>query len=362
MPLSELRQATKTARDLISNQFSPPPEDEHVPAGEALATWWVQATPGTTYWRCVVPARVLPGQALHLGWSDVKASLVMPRHRGVGIFQFVGNASRALVMALLQEQGVKALMEVDDDYMNVPPSVPGLPRSWTTKLDRSPSDRYSHQAHRKVLRWVDGVIVSTPTLAERYSRATTAPVYLCPNSVDLDDWPADPAGPSGRNIGYAGSDSHRYDLALIERAMDWAWRQPDVTLYKIGVGTAEWRFPHERVPWANDLAQYRRNLQVLDVGLCPLKRNAWSDCKSDIKPIEYVLTGAVPIVQKAPPYADWFDVVPTCETEKDWLKAVKWACSAPPDELVEVWERARKFVLARKLIGQHIDKWRLSIA
>lgn len=339
-------------------------EREYVPPTRPLATWWIQKSPGTTYVRCHVPARALPGQALALKFSDLEVHgdvVSMPRHRGVGIWQFVGNATRAFIMAELQHQGFKVLMEVDDNYLQPPPPVPGTHGDWRSKLDRTETDRYSYQAHRKIIQWVDGVICSTDTLAEIYDKATPAPVYVCPNSADLDDWePIDKQG-GYRRIGFAGSHSHYYDLALIDRALDYASRQPRVSLVKVGVGGKKWRWGHIQVPWTDDLGKYRKNLQMLDVGLCPLKRSIWHDSKSDIKAIEYTLAGALPIVQKSPPYKDWLDVVPSAGSEKEWVSQVKWAVSCPLEELTEAWERAYAFVLENKLISQHIDKWRSAL-
>lgn len=343
-------------------------EPLEVESEDALATWWQQKTSGTTYIRCQVPARALPGNSFSLRYSDLKigpeGEVFMPRQRGAMIAQFVGNATRALLMAHQQEQGAKVLMEVDDNYLVPPPTFPGAHRDWGTSIDRSENDRYSFQAHRKIIRWVDGIIVATDELADRYAPKTQAPIYVCPNSADPSDWPevTKPAGWVGtpRNVGFAGSASHRYDVTLIEPALDWAWRL-GARIHKLGGASVQWSFPHEAMPWTDDLTEYRRNLQVLDVGLCPLKRGEWHDCKSDLKAIEYTMAGVVPIVSKAPPYKDWFDVVPTCENEKDWIKAVKWAVSAPAEELREVYDRARRFVLEHKLIEHNIGLWREAI-
>lgn len=379
MPLEELRTlsegAVKRFRKLA--QAEEGNEKEYVCEDEPLATWWQQKTPGTTYWRCHLPAKALPGQSFALYYSDLKigddGEVLMPRQRGAMIAQFVGNATRALLMAHQQEQGAKVLMEVDDNYLVPPPHAPQVHTSWQHKIDRSSNDRYSFQAHRKILRWVDGIIVATEELAARYAQVTQAPIYHCPNSIDLDDWPGHSEGfrAAGKDadeslgqplaIGYAGSASHRYDLLLVERALDWAWRQENVQLWKIGTGTVHWRFPHEQLPWTDNLGDYRKNLRILDIGLCPLKRSDWHDCKSDIKAIEYTLSGVLPIVQRAPPYRDWIDVVPSCETEKDWLRAVKWCVQSPREDLQEAWKRAYEFVMKRKLIEQHIGKWRSAI-
>lgn len=334
----------------------------------ALATFWTQLTPGTTYWRCTLPAKHLPGNVLHLKWEDLieqeDGRVVLPRQVGASIWQFVGNGARALLMAHLQSQGIKAIMEVDDNYTAPVPHIPGRNVQWQVKLDRSPSDNYSIQAHRLIIKWVDAVICATPYLANVYESKTKAPIYVCPNSVDLDDWPEPRKKDDGiRRIGYAGSDSHRYDLTLIDRALDHASREPGIEVWKIGNRTAQWRWEHKQMEWSDDLAGYRRNLAVLDVGLCPLKRSVWHDCKSDIKAMEYLLAGAVPIVQRdSPCYSDWVDIVPSATTEKDWRKVVKWACFAPRDELKEVYDRGMKYLMENKLIQHHIHKWHEAIA
>lgn len=366
--LQELRRPTPEIREYLK-LGEEEANREYVPSDgvKPLATWWIQKTPGTTYWRATIPARHLPGQALALRYSDLKVDdggcVFVPRQRGdTAIWQFVGNATRALIMAHQQEQGHRVLMEVDDNYLVSPPHLAGVVQDWGHKLDRSKEDRYSMQAHRKIVRWVDGVIVSTERLAELYERATKRPIYICPNSIDLDDWPEAEKRDGPRAIGYAGSASHRFDLGIVARALGWASREK-ADVYRLGADTAAWNFPHKQLPWTDDLVQYRRNLQVLDVGLCPLKRGDWADCKSDIKCLEYLLAGAVPIIQgDSPCYSDWVGVVPSAVTEKDWLKRVKWAVGAPQDELDEVWRRGMDFLLAHKLIGQHVAKWRAAVA
>lgn len=332
-----------------------------------LATWWVQATPGTTYWRATIPARHLPGKAKRLELDDLVADAngeptLYQQEGNTAIWQYPGNAVRALLMAHQQNQGLRILVEVDDNYMRPAPHLPGFRGSWHSKLDRTSRDAYSHQAHRKIVRWVDGVIVTNDELAARYDGWVDGEIYVCPNSADLDDWAPIERVERPLAIGYAGSDSHRYDLSLIERAMDFASRKENVELYKMGAKTAEWRWPHRNMPWTDSLVNYRRNLQLLDVGLCPLKRGDWHDCKSDVKAIEYTLAGALPIVQgDSPVYRDWQGVVPAASTPKQWERVVKWAIESP-DEVRVAWESAYQFVLGNKLIEHHVDKWRDAVA
>lgn len=332
-----------------------------------LATWWQQATAGTNYWRCEVPAKHLPGKVLQLlntSLADEYDGVRLVGQEGASIWPFSGNALRGLIMAHLQTEGIaKVLMEVDDNYLLSGPARPNWSSAWQPKLDTTADDKYSHEAHAKIVTWVDGVIVTTETLAEQYAEATTAPIYICPNSVDLDDWPT--PLPKPRDVlcvGYAGSDSHMYDVKLIERALSWAADQRKTMVWKIGLANVKWTFPHEIFPWANDLAVYRANLQVLDVGLCPLKRSVWHDCKSDIKAVEYALAGALPIVQRdSPCYAGWPEIVPSASTETEWRKVVRWAVNSP-DEVKELAAKARQHVLDHKLISHHIDKWKEAVS
>jgi hypothetical protein len=332
-----------------------------------LATWWVQATKGTTYWRCEVPARHLPGQALHLTWKDLKVDeegcVTVPRQLGsTSIWQFAGNAARALVMAHQQEQGLQVLMEVDDNYLLPAPRYPGMNNGWRSKLDRTSEDAYSHQAHRKICRWVDGIICSTTELANQYEGLNDS-IWVCPNSIDLDDYP-EPRSWFGEdrshlNVGYAGSSSHVYDIAIVKRALDWAAREPGVTVWSVGLAEHGWSFEHQQIPWTEDMADYRLNLRTLDIGLCPLKRSPWHDSKSDIKVMEYLLAGAVPVVQgDSPAYAEWADVIPSATTEKQWLRVVKELCSLEQSELGAIWQRGMDHLLEHKLIELTIDSWR----
>ena len=79
----------------------------------------------------------------------------------------------------------------------------------------------------------DGIIVSTPHLQRAYSRFNE--VYLCPNSVDPDDWSEPEKIDDGvLRIGYAYSSSHWYDLEYIFDALEYASRQKNVEVIMMG--------------------------------------------------------------------------------------------------------------------------------
>jgi hypothetical protein len=146
---------------------------------EPLATWWRQIGTGVAYIRCEVPARALPGQVLFFDEEDLapddKWGATFPRQKGAAIWPFAGNTSRGIVMAAMSEQGIRVLMETDDNYT--------LPRDlrvgdWADRIQPG-DDSHSREAHMRLCKWVDGIIVATENLAEHYGdsirTSTSAP-------------------------------------------------------------------------------------------------------------------------------------------------------------------------------------------
>lgn len=352
-----------------------------------LATWWGQRPGGNWYWRCEVPARHLPGDVLQLRYKDLQdggAGLVMPRQRGpAAVWQFPGNATRGIVMRAQQEAGFKVLVEVDDNYLISPPLVPrpvsragGLwaeatgdaewkPEqrpSWGFRLDTSAADQHSIEAHRRLVEFADGVIVTTGTLADAYRRVN-GNVHVCRNSIDPADWP-EPVKPDDGlfRIGYAASHSHWFDANDVQRALSWAAEQPGVQVVMFGL-KPKWSFPYKHAEWTDNLQDYRRSLQILDLGLCPLREGPWADAKSDIKHLEYSMSGAASVVADRPPYSEWAhtDMALTAATAKDFLKQVRWAVRNQ-DGVREIAARAKTRILEERTIQSEIGRWRAAVA
>lgn len=339
-----------------------PRSEEFTQDGELLATWWRQASPGCFYWRNLIPARHLPGQVLYLTTSDLQPhdtfDVHVPRQVGAAVWPFSGNATRGAIMASMQEHGIRVLLEADDNYL-IP--SPTLGPDWQIGFDRTGQDKHSLQAHARIAQWVNGIIVSTPKLRDIY-RQLNRSVYLCENQVDPDDWPEpEKLGDGILRIGYAGSHSHIVDLPLIRRGLAKAAEMPGTEVWVYGLGDI-CKFPgHVRkVPWTDNLADYRRSLQKLDVGLCPLVENPWSICKSAIKAYEYALAGTLPIVQDSIVYDSYQGPSIRCRTTKDWQAALKW-CALNPDEVRSLAREARAYVIAKHDIRNHMDAWKEAI-
>lgn len=289
---------------------------------------------------------------------DEEWGATFPRQKGTAIWQFAGNATKGVLMAAMQEQGVRVLMEADDNYI-VGADMMGP--DWRQLIDPN-VDYHSYEAHCKLVNFCDGVIVSTPNLAEWYGHLNKN-VYVCPNSVDPDDWPEPEKKDDGiLRIGWAASHSHIVDAPLVRRALHWASLQDKVEVWVYGIGDIV-KFPGavKRVKWTDNLADYRRSLSLCDVHICPLTETPWSAGKSDIKALEAAMAGAWPIVSSATPYEPWHERTIKCGSPKEWQDALKWAVRHR-DEIPALAAEAKRYVLEERLIEQSIHTWREAIS
>lgn len=335
--------------------------------GECLATFWRQNTPGSAYVRCFLPARHLPGQSLpieagDLDWDNDLDRLFMPRQRGAAVWQFLGDDWRTRITWGLQEQGVRTLMEVDDNYTTPHPAPPGTKKAWwatITEATQPGRSGYSNEMHRLIIPTLDGVIVSTEHLRRKYLEYTDN-VYLCPNTVDPDDWSDLEEKPKGvLRIVYSGSQSHLRDAPQVTKALKWASRQKGVEAWVQGVRNS-WTFT-SRMAWTDTLSEYRKSLGSFHVGLAPLLKGEWANGKSDLKALEYTMAGVVPFVAREEPYRPWWDTDMVVESgQENWLAKVKWIVRNQ-DALPELLQQARDYVLGFRTTAANVWRWKEAI-
>lgn len=344
------------------------PQLERAADEECLATWWHQRTPGTTYWRCLVPARHLPGQTLQLQESDLtldgNMQPTMPRQRGTAIWQFLGDVVRSKVALGMRDlHGTRTLMEVDDNYLRSAPYLKGRPGApWKDTIAESleSGSGYSHEMHRRIVPVFDGIICATEFLADKYYEYNEN-VYVCPNSIDPDDWQYEREEHDPFRIVYYGSYSHRTDTPLISKAMKWASKQPGVEVWVVGFDPIDWSFPHAKVPWTYELPEARKTLFRFDLGVAPLKANPWSNAKSDIKSMEYAVAGVCPLMSDAVPYESFRDCDPDLLVKDgDWEEAIRFYVKNQ-DVAREKAAKAKEWVLANRTIDKTIHLWKEAI-
>lgn len=216
------------------------------------------------------------------------------------------DLARATHARMLSQLGHRCLAEVDDNYLNPAKSTSGYKFNYFMVSNGfTPEARLDHM---KSCASMDGVIVTTEWLRDRYWRAFrdqfdySPPIYVCGNHVDLDQWPERIPPEDGRlRVGWMGSPSHVWDIKLAFPAFKWAADQGHRVVF-IGYDP-QWRrfFDYEHIPWTLP-EEYRRVGMPLDVAIAPLRYDQHTMGKSDIKPLEYGMSGAACVAQSHPVY------------------------------------------------------------
>ncbi len=333
------------------------------------ATFYAQETTATTYWRCLLPARWLPAQVVPHRPTIVQTGedkFEFRPHRGAAIWQFPGREYERHTMAAMQEYGIRVLVETDDNYLVRPP----YGRTWITGMPSGdPSNAPSSvELHRRIVKWCDGVIVTSEHLGRQYRKATDAPVYVCPNQIDPADWKHEDTplpdwyDPEKTYVAFAGSPSHYTDVKLAGRALEWASHQPGVEVLVIGFRPSGYRFRYRHIPWTSDISAYRALQRVIDIGLAAVVENPWSVCKSDVKSLEYLMVGACPVLSEAVPYVKWRDGE-GCRKARDAadFKRVVRELVANPDQRRDLAAEGREYVMRERLIHQNAWRWQEAI-
>lgn len=220
--------------------------------------------------------------------------------------------------------GRPTVVEVNDYLPDVQPWNPAA-STW--------QDPRGHQLFHALIRAADGCQFSSEGLAERLAdQARAAAVF--PNHLNAMPperlRPLEP-GPGPLRIGWGGSAGHRDDLASIAPALiSWLQQHPEVQLELMADAPLAEPFQalpaHQfRLRSPGSLADYLAWLPTLDIGLAPLLPTAYNACRSDVKFLEYVAAGVVPVLQKHGPYRALAEqgLAPTFETPEQLVSLLE---------------------------------------
>lgn len=286
-------------------------------------------------WRVTTPARVIgantclvpPDQypvflAPHdfhpFPWSATdEGDFEWPAHEGTAIWTRPDPNQSKHIWAMTLH-GIPTCAEVDDNYLSDP--------KLNLFMKVHGYDKAGQDEHRRSMGLADRVICSTRWLADRYYKELKKAfgwkpdVRVCRNHVDLAEWPERDEGDGRLRVGWMGSAQHARDIKLAFGAMAYARMngcevilmghdvrdKQGVTHRRGREGCDAWASVITRhVPWI-DPSEYHRRALPFDIGLAPLELNDHTLGKSDIKAIEYAMSGAVPVLQSHPVYtAEW---------------------------------------------------------
>ena len=187
------------------------------------------------------------------------------------------------------------LVETDDNYIDVP--------TWNEAHNSFGPGSSIRQTALEHLRMADGAIVSTPYLADLYSKYNRH-VDVMENAIDFKEW--DPVSPVRRHarvrIGWIGGRTHTRELLNIAPVIkEVLFENRDVWFYVINSGLKNYA-KHKGIPYVfNDCDRVfytDRNVSInlyprfmssfgFDVGIAPLEDCHFNRGKSNLRWLEY---------------------------------------------------------------------------
>ncbi|WP_028057397.1 glycosyltransferase family protein [Candidatus Solirubrobacter pratensis] len=181
-----------------------------------------------------------------------------------------------------QRKGIVVLADIDD-YL----------RGVSKRTDHDFAGKYTKsrlEEYELCLRAVDGVICSTPWLAQRY-RSLNPATYVCQNGLDLKRYALTRPERSHVGVGWSGATGHTKAIVPWLRELQALMRErEDVHFISVGQGFAtmfEAEFGRRAltVPFAA-LEVYPSAMTLFDVALAPAGANNFFRGKSDLRWLE----------------------------------------------------------------------------
>ena len=200
----------------------------------------------------------------------------------------------AASIPILQAQGVRVVVEIDDNFEAISPRNV----SWRA-VQPTLHPRRNSRWLRVACDAADLVVVSTPALANVYGRHGR--VVVVPNRVPAWYLALEREAHDGVFVGWSGSvDTHPDDLQVTGGGVARALRATGARFAVVGTGRGVGKrlgigADPPAVGWV-PITEYPRALAELDIGIVPLELSPFNEAKSALKLMEMAAVGVVPVV------------------------------------------------------------------
>jgi glycosyltransferase involved in cell wall biosynthesis len=266
---------------------------------------------GICWYRCALPAMALghewvgvredpPELQLLTGMTDRPFEYEHLFEYDVVVVQQPATRPWLHTIRKLQDAGVKVLFEIDDYIQSV--------RKIRTHEARDAFSRDVIDGAELNMRVADGVICSTPFLAQRF-RKFNPNVWVCRNGLDLKRYELELPARRGVTIGWSGGMGHQDAMRpWLPVVADVLRARPDTHFVTVGQPFADelaGEFGSERcfsVPFA-PMEMYPAAMTQFDLALAPSSGSALYRGKSDLRWLEASALG-IPLVADPEVYSD----------------------------------------------------------
>jgi len=282
--------------------------------------------PGVRYYRLTSPARYLSKELGHdvylestpmggleqSNWqerakddNDVFSDMLENMLPGMDLLvtQLVhSDIGIAVLHAIREKYGIPIVVDIDDNVISVPHYNRGgiAYQPNTDLLDIT----------IELLKFADAVTTTTQYLKDLYSEHNKN-IYVLPNAIDFEHWDVEVEVPPKRSIriGWMGAQTHEDDFKLMLPAVKEVLRKyPNVRFYFIGgvpdcVAAIKSKRVVTKTTWYSILDYPKRLKQWnWDIGLAPLRDNAFNRGKSNLRWLEYSAMGIPCVAARVEPF------------------------------------------------------------
>lgn len=258
--------------------------------------------------------------------------------------------------------GQTVIIDTDDHFEQLPEDNLAFV---TTDPKNHPENNRDHLIATYSL--ADGIIASTKFLEERMRKYNSV-VYRVSNSLDPANfmYRIDTAG-NKPTIGWVGIMMWRVDdLKDVSGALKTVIETNDLRFHHSGImlDRPNWAAetigisPDRMTGYTGARPQYYGNIFMpIDIGIVPLTKNQFNEAKSNLKGLEYALSGIPFVASDTKEYRDLADmgVGRIAKTSKDWIKQLKKLLD--PDVREEQRQNAYKIVSQNFNLNYTKYKW-----
>jgi len=201
------------------------------------------------------------------------------------------------------------------------------------------------------------LIVSTEPLAE-FARHMIDDIRIVPNRMEWRRWghmTSQRRIGARPRVGWAGANQHAGDLALIREAIIETHREVDWVFF--GMCPDDIRpYVAEHHDWVS-FDDYPAKLASLnlDLAVAPLEINAFNECKSNLRLLDYGILGWPVICTDVAPYRS-APVTLVTNTTQAWVNAIRDHIG-DMDATARAGDAMREWVLADYILEDHVDDW-----
>lgn len=273
------------------------------------------------------------------------------------------DASKYIEMA--KSYGQTVIIDTDDHFEQLPEDNLAFT---TTDPIRNPDNNRDHLIATYSI--ADGIIASTKFLEQRMLKYNNN-VYRVKNSLDPKNFMFRvDSGGFNPTIGWVGMMMWRVeDLKGVSGPIKTMVEQHNLKFHHSGImlDRPKWiaealNIDEDRVTgYTGSRPQYYGNIFMpIDIGIVPLTTNQFNEAKSNLKGLEYALSGIPFVASDTQEYRDLHDsgIGRIAKSNKDWLKHLKQLI----DPEVRQAEREKNYKLAVENFNIFIVKYKWSEA